>query len=111
MQHGNSHDVVAHCFKVCMISSSTDGSDDGFTHSLKPGRVTHSAVEAITTETVLLNSRDCDDDLFASDREAEFEANLQGAVTMTNHWLLNFTTNIYFCYQEVRTLDTDQDAR
>ena len=72
------HDVInfVHCFKAYSISSSTDGSNDVFIHCL-PGGVALSAVEAIASETVHLNSRNCDgDDPF--DSEAEFEADLRG---------------------------------
>ena len=56
------HDVIIHSFKAFWISSSTDGSDDGFTHYLNPGGVAHSYIEAISTETVNLNNGDGDDD-------------------------------------------------
>ena len=61
------------------ISSSTDCSDDGFSHCLTPGGVAHSAVEAIATETICLNSRDShdDDDPFARDNEVEMGADLR----------------------------------
>ena len=73
-------DVIIHFFKACRISSSTDGSDDGFIDCLKLGGVAHSAVEAIATESAHLNSRDGDDDVdpSAGDSEAEFEADLCG---------------------------------
>ena len=34
-------DVIVHSFKACRISSSTDGSEDGFPHCRKPGGVAH----------------------------------------------------------------------
>ena len=66
------HGVFIHSFKAYRISSSTDS----FIHYLKPGGVAHKAVEAITTETLHLNSSDSEDgdDPFARDSEAEFEA-------------------------------------
>ena len=49
--------------------------DDGFI--LKPHGVFHCAFEAIATESIGLNSRDGDDDdSFASNSEAEFEADV-----------------------------------
>ena len=61
--------VIVNSFKACKSSSSTNGSDNGFIHCLKPGGV---------AQIVHQNSGDCDDDTFASGSEAEFEANLQG---------------------------------
>ena len=68
---------MSHCPLIkCRISSSADDSDDGFIQCLKPGGVANCAIEAIVTETIHLNNRDCDDDLFSSDSEAEFAADL-----------------------------------
>ena len=71
-------DVIVYSFKSCRISSSTGGSDDGFIYYLNDGGVAHTAVETIAMETIGLTSRDGDgdDDCFASDSEAEFEADL-----------------------------------
>ena len=52
-----------------MISCCTGVSDDGFILCLN--------VEAFATESVHLNNRDGDVVPFASDREAEFETDLQ----------------------------------
>ena len=49
-------EVIVNSFKVCGISSNTDGSEDGSIHCLKPGQVAHSASDAIATETIRLNS-------------------------------------------------------
>ena len=69
-QNAETHNVIVHCFKASRISNSTDDSDE------PGGGVAHSAVEAIATETVHLNSRDNDgDNLYASDNQTEFEAN------------------------------------
>ena len=70
------HNVIIYCVKARMISSSTNGSDDGFILCLKPGGVAHNAVEAIVTDTVHLNSRDDGVDPFVSDSVVEFELDL-----------------------------------
>ena len=69
--------MVTHCFKACRISSSNGGSDDGFIHCLKHGRVATVAIETIYIETVRLNSRECDgDELFGLQQQGKFEADL-----------------------------------
>ena len=67
-------DVIVNSFRACGISSSMDGSDDSSINCLKPGGVTHSALETIAKETARLHSEGWDgEDPFTDVYKSELE--------------------------------------